>query len=176
VVEALVDEVSLHRWVAWGVIAAALPTLAWLLFVTAPYGRHGRPGWGPTLPARAGWILMESPAVFVWLAVYFRGAQRFELVPLLLLAMWQVHYVHRTLIFPFRLRAERPVPLVIAALGFGFNSVNAWLNARHVSELGAYPPDWLWTPWFAAGAGLFVVGLVTNLYADTVFAEPARAG
>ena len=30
--------------------------------VTAPYGRHGRRGWGPAVPERLGWVIMEAPA------------------------------------------------------------------------------------------------------------------
>ena len=40
-------------------IAAAAVTLLLLLRVVAPYGRHTRPGWGPSLPARWGWVVME---------------------------------------------------------------------------------------------------------------------
>ena len=34
-----------------------------LAFITAPYGKFYRKGWGPHLPAKWGWLIMESPAV-----------------------------------------------------------------------------------------------------------------
>ena len=43
-------------------LALAALTFVGLRFVTAPYGRHGRGGWGPTVSARLGWLIMESPA------------------------------------------------------------------------------------------------------------------
>ena len=171
------DELTLHRGLTLGLIAAALPTLLLLLFLSAPYGRHGRPGWGPTLPPRVGWILMESPAVLVWLGVYLVGPNRGDLVPLVLLAMWQTHYVHRTFVFPFRLpNGGRPMPLFIAASGAFFNVLNAYVNARWVSAFGEYPIEWLRTPWFVGGAAVFALGMAINLHADTVLLKLRAPG
>jgi steroid 5-alpha-reductase/3-oxo-5-alpha-steroid 4-dehydrogenase 1 len=163
------DERAIHTWVTLGVIATAVPTLLYLLFRTAPYGRHGRAGWGPTVSPRFGWILMESPAVLAWLGIYLAGPNRAEMAPLALAAMWQAHYIHRTFIFPFRMRGDgRRMPLVIAASGAFFNVINAYVNARWVSTLGSYPDTWLTSPWFLAGAAVFAVGMAVNLHADTV--------
>ena len=38
-----------------------------LLHRPAPYGRHSRNGGGPTIDTRAGWLLMEAPASFLFL-------------------------------------------------------------------------------------------------------------
>ena len=93
------------------VLAVLIPTLATndartLLFVPAPYGRHYRPGWGPTLPSRAGWILMEGFAFAAFAGVYLLGGHRAAAAPLVLFAMWQIHYFHRAFLFPFRMREQ----------------------------------------------------------------------
>jgi hypothetical protein len=36
-----------------------------LIRITAPYGRHFSAGWGPVLPNRLAWLLMELPALVI---------------------------------------------------------------------------------------------------------------
>ena len=94
-------ETTLHAAAVWTEIGLAGAALLALLFVDAPYGRHTRPGWGPTMPARLGWLIMESPAVILFAAVYAVGDRAWQAAPLALAGLWMVHYVHRTLVFPF---------------------------------------------------------------------------
>jgi protein-S-isoprenylcysteine O-methyltransferase Ste14 len=149
------------------VFGSAIATLAGLVFVTAPYGRHVRDGWGPTIPSRVGWIVMESPAVLAFLAFYLMGPHRADPAPLALLLLWQTHYVHRAFVFPFAMRATgKKIPLSIPAMGLAFNLVNAWTNARWISALGDYPSSWLVDPRFVIGALVFFAGLVINVRAD----------
>jgi 3-oxo-5-alpha-steroid 4-dehydrogenase 1 len=54
----------------WCVLAAAAVVFPLLFFVTAPYGRHFRPGWGPAIGSRAGWIAMEWPSVVLFALVW----------------------------------------------------------------------------------------------------------
>jgi hypothetical protein len=113
---------AFHRAATWTEIGLAVATLLPLLFLSAPYGRYTRPGWGPTVPNRWGWVLMELPTLAVFLPLYWVGPQRCEVVPLVFLFFWLSHYVHRTLIYPFRLRdRKRVIPLVLVALGMMFN-------------------------------------------------------
>lgn len=150
------------------VLAAAPVTFASLVARTAPYGRHARGGWGPTLGARAGWVLMEAPAVGVTAAVYLRGPHRAELVPLVLLAAWMSHYVHRAFVYPLRMRPSAEVPVLIVVLGAAFNTVNGALNATWLSDRATYDPSWLHHPAFAVGAAAFVAGAALNRHADAV--------
>ena len=50
-----------HACYAWGLVFVAVMGLSAfpvLLFISAPYGRHWREGWGPTVKARVGWVVM----------------------------------------------------------------------------------------------------------------------
>jgi 3-oxo-5-alpha-steroid 4-dehydrogenase 1 len=110
--------------------ALAVPTFIALRFVTAPYGRYRRAGWGPPVPARLGWVVMESPAALLFAGVYLAGAHRSGLVPLLLLALWETHYLHRAFIYPLWMRPGSRMPASLMAMAIGFNVLNAWINAR----------------------------------------------
>ncbi|MCA9666717.1 MAG: 3-oxo-5-alpha-steroid 4-dehydrogenase [Myxococcales bacterium] len=162
------SEIGVYKIVLWGWIALAPLTLGLLLFVSAPYGRHSRDGWGPSIGRTGGWILMESPALWAMPLLYLLGDRVGELVPTLLLAAWLVHYSNRVLIFPLRMRGgNQRNPLLIVAFAFFFNLVNAYLQGRWLFALGpALPRSWLADPRFVAGALLMAFGFATNLRAD----------
>ena len=168
---------TVHDQAVAALFAGALIAFLVLQFLSAPYGRHVRAGWGPSVGQRAGWIGMEIPTLLVFLPVYSRGAHAGEVVPLLMCALWAVHYVHRTLVFPFRIRrSTKRTPLVIVGLAFAFQVVNSWVNASQVSELGQYPSSWLSDPRFIAGIGLFLVGQGINHHADHILLNLRKPG
>lgn len=170
-------EVELHRAIAYGTIGAGAISFLLLLFVAAPYGRNVRPGWGPTLPARAGWLLMESPAPVAFAVIFALGPDRARVAPLVMLALWQLHYVYRSFIFPFRLEiAGKRMTLFVAGIGFLFNGVNAYLNARWISAFADYRIAHLWSPAFAGGLLLFFAGYAINHHADGVLIRLRREG
>ncbi len=156
-----------YGWLVALEFALAVPTLLALFLVPAPYGRHGRQGWGPSIPARAGWLLMESPAVWFFAWVYFQGPNALRPVPLVFLAMWQLHYLYRAFVFPFLIRAEgRRMPVSVAAMAVLFNLLNNYVNARWISALGDYPASWLVGWPFLVGCALFLGGLALNVTSD----------
>ncbi|HWB38392.1 MAG TPA: methyltransferase [Rugosimonospora sp.] len=146
--------------------ALAVATVVGLRFVTAPYGRYGRSGWGPTVSSRVGWLVMECPAPLLFLGVYLTGAHRGGVVPLVLLALWELHYVQRAFVYPFLIRAGARMPLSIMAMAITFNVLNGYVNARWVGDLGEYPTSWLYDPRMIVGGLLFLGGLAMNLGAD----------
>ena len=121
---------DLHPILVWSVFALAAVTAVALRFITAPYGRHDRSGWGPTCPTRLGWVIMELPAVAWFAAVYAAGSHRAELVPLIFLGLWQLHYLNRALIYPLRMRTGgKRMPVLIVALGVLWNLINGAMVA-----------------------------------------------
>ncbi|MDN4596188.1 methyltransferase [Leifsonia virtsii] len=165
-----------YRWFVYAELLLAAVTFVALLFVVAPYGgRHGRTGWGPTVPARVGWVVMEAPAALLFVAFYLLGSHRFEPVPLLFLALWLVHYVYRAFVYPFLMRSGSRMPVLVMLLAIGFNTLNAWVNARWVSEYGTYPVAWLADPRFWLGLLLFAGGLTLNARSDRTLRR-LRAG
>jgi protein-S-isoprenylcysteine O-methyltransferase Ste14 len=172
-----VTELQIHNNLILTTFAAAALTFISLLCVTAPYGRHHRPGWGPTIPARVGWVVMESPAVLFFGAVYWVGDHAQATLPLILFGLWQFHYINRTFIFPFRMRsAGKRMPLAIVAMAIFFNCLNAYINARWISHFGDYQVSRLATLPFAFGFSCFLIGWTINQYADTILFRLRQLG
>lgn len=164
------NELTFYNWyvVAW--MGLAVVTFVVLFFITAPYGRFTRGGWGPRVGARLGWILMETPVLVTFLVLYGVSDRKSSPVSLVFLALFAAHYVHRALIYPFRVRSSRPsmtIPVIL--MGAAFNIGNGYLNGRYLFTLGPeLPVSWLWDPRFVAGALLFVFGYSLNQYSDRV--------
>jgi hypothetical protein len=159
-----IDTINL---LALGWIGLAFLLVPFQLRVTAPYGRHQRPGWGRAIPSRVGWIIMEvvSPLVFVSLFL-IGGAERSQSV-WIVFGLWVLHYIHRSLIFPFRTRSHRQIPLLIVASAILFNTVNASLNGYYLGEFATgFPEVWESDPRFLVGLGLFLGGAAINVWAD----------
>lgn len=170
-------EAGFHAWATRTEIILAGATFLLLLVIAAPYGRHQRPGWGPRMPNAAGWVVMELPAVLLFIAVHLDGEHRFEAVPLVFAGMWLFHYVQRTFVFPFRLRTpHKTMPVVIVAMGFAFNVLNAYVVARWTSHLGRYENGWLTDPRFLVGMAAFFAGYAINQKADSVLIGLRRPG
>lgn len=161
----------------WAMFGLAAATFLGVSFIVAPYGRHSRPGMGPTIPARWGWVLMESPAVFGLLGFFLTGPAPLQPASLVLVGLWLLHYLQRTFVFPFRMRADgKTMPLFIAAMAIGFNCFNAYLNGRWLSAEGRYPVEWLLDPRFLLGAPVFLLGYGINLWSDAKLRALRRPG
>ncbi len=170
-------EIELHRYATWTELGLGILTFVSLLVVSAPYGRHARKGWGPEIDQRLSWVLMELPASVGWAAIYFAGRHALEAVPIAFFVMWQTHYVNRTFVFPFRIKAEgKKTPVSIVATAVAFNLLNAYVNARWVSDLGNYPTSWLFDARFVIGALVFATGFGINQHADWVLMNLRKPG
>jgi protein-S-isoprenylcysteine O-methyltransferase Ste14 len=170
-------ELQVHTWLVLLTFVLAAPTFVILLWVNAPYGRFARSGWGPTMSTRLGWIVMESPAVLVFAAVYLAGDHALSTVSLVFLGMWQFHYIIRTFVFPFRIRETgKQIPLLIVAMAILFNCLNAYINARWISHLGDYVVSWLVSAPFILGVLCFATGWLINQHADLVLFRLRKKG
>lgn len=161
-------EAQFFRVLLWSWFGLAAVTFAALRWVAAPYGRHTRAGWGPQIPSTVGWVLMEAPAALGFATFFSLGERRAWPGALALLALWELHYVHRAFVYPFRRRGgDKPMPLLIPLLAVLFNVPNAYLNARWLTHFSpGYGWAWLADPRFLVGATLFLVGLGINWRSD----------
>lgn len=159
------------------VFVSALFMFVSLMFVTAPYGRHARAGWGPEIGSRLAWWIMEVPASLGFALFFFAGEHSREPVPLALFLLWQLHYFDRAFLYPLRIRVgRRTTPLATVASGFAYNCINAFLNGTSLSAVTRYEPSWFGDPRFLLGVALFLAGWTINRWADTVLRNLRRPG
>lgn len=142
-----------------------------LLFIAAPYGRHIRRGWGPTINNKIGWVIMEAPAPLVFAACFVLGSYTNSITMLVFFGLWEVHYLHRAFIYPLGLRSSvKNVSLLVMGSGLLFNAVNSYLNGRYLftfSDSEGYASEWLRDPRFIIGLVLFIAGFIINRQADS---------
>lgn len=156
-----------QKYATYTEIALAALTAVLVVFIVAPYGRHGRQGFGPTISTRWAWVLMELPTVAVFVPLYLSGQNALRTAPLVLLLLWLSHYFYRTFIFPFRLKgSDKRTALLIVIMGAAFNSLNATILSLELSHFGQYKNSWLVDPRFLIGATFFISGAFINRDAD----------
>jgi len=149
-----------------------------LLFIPAPYGRHIKSGWGPSVNSKLAWVIMEAWSPLIFAACFILGKAPFSITSAAFLLMWEAHYIHRAFIYPFSLKnSHDKMPLSVVISGIFFNLMNAWLNGYFVFTLsGGYPDQWLADPRFLAGAAIFISGFVINRHADYTLARLRKPG
>lgn len=172
-------EPEIHHALVLFVFAMAGVVFAVLGRVSAPYGRHERRGWGPTIDERLGWVVMEAPSSLLFAWIFFQGPRAFDVVPLVMLALWQAHYLHRAFVYPLtkRSRPGQRMPVLVMLMAVVFNCINSYVNARWLSALGPeYTLRWMLTFRFGYGALLFVTGYVINRWADLTLRRLRKPG
>ncbi len=163
---------------AWIIVAVLIFPL--VMMIVAPYGRHTTRKWGALIDNRTGWILMELPALLVFAGFFLGGSGERPGVTWIFFSLWVLHYIHRTLIFPFRLRTRgKKMPLAIVFMAIGFNFVNGFINGYYLGNLAThemYPLAYLADFRFLGGFALFFIGMAINWHSDTVLIRLRKPG
>lgn len=160
------EQYTVFTWI-WIALAAAVFVL--LLFITAPYGRHTKRTWGPLINNKLGWFIMEFFLLVILFYFIFTGENEQSIVNMIIIGLITLHYVDRSLIFPFRIKTKgKKMPLVIMLMALGFNLSNGYLFGYYLGNYKVYTLDWLTTPQFIIGTVIFITGAIINKHADTV--------
>lgn len=165
------DVHAYYRFGLWFIFIYAAVVFPLLFFVTAPYGRHNRGGWGPQMNARWAWVVMEAPSPIAFTVVFLMGTHAWSTAPLVLAGLYLLHYIYRAFIFPFRMRGEdkKTKPLLTVVMAIVFNVFNGSLNALAIAWFGDHlVSGWTGDPRFALGVALFFVGWAVNHQSDAI--------
>ena len=163
-------QILINSWIGLGVL-----TFLTLLFTSAPYGRRIRSGWGPLLSKRTGWIFMETPALYVMWLFYFFYADFTNIVLIIFLFVWSIHYANRSIIWPFLIDKNGSMPLIVALLAFIFNIFNASFHGYWFFFMdNQYDISWLLSSNFWIGLSIFILGMTINIHSDQILLDIAR--
>jgi len=121
-----------------------------------------------SIDKKTGWILMESPVLIAVSYFYWTGSNALD-ASAVIVGAFVLHYVHRALIFPHRIKVQgKTMPVVTVVAVMIFYTVNGYMIGHYFGSLRAYPVGWLIDPRFLLGSVLFVVGFAVNVSSDNI--------
>jgi 3-oxo-5-alpha-steroid 4-dehydrogenase 1 len=160
-----------------GWIVLGLITGAYLLRKEAPYGRFSNDRWGPMVSNRWGWVIMEATVMAAFASWIPLKNVHWTTPAGVMILLFFLHYVHRSLIYPFMIRTRgKKMPLVIMLSAMLFNTVNGSLLGIWFSRWANYPDNWFHSPYFITGISLFMGGMMVNWYADYTLIRLRKRG
>lgn len=155
-----------------------------LMFLDAPYGKQDGANrsklWGPNLPLKTSWLLLETPVFFSFAIFFFLGDNWHHIAPIILFILWEGHYFHRTFIYPFTLKPGKNPGFraVILAMGIPLNALNGLINGLYLSQYGEHlwTVEWLYDPRFIIGLMLFAGGRYLTKQSDDILSNLRKPG
>lgn len=153
-----------------------------LYFIDAGYGKMISNKWGPAINNKVGWLLMECPVFFVMLYMWGISSVKYQLPYLVFFLIFELHYFQRSFIFPFLMKGNSKMPIVIMALSFIFNVVNGYIQGYWLFHLApvdfaeVYTVEWLKSWPFIIGTIIFFTGMFINLHSDHIIRNLRQPG
>ena len=106
-----------------------------LFFISAPYGKFLRKGWGPSVKSKWAWMIMEAPSPVLMIFFFILAPIRKSLPQIIFIFVWLAHYIHRTFIYPFtQSGSNKSYPVMLAGMAFIFNCFNGFINGYGVFQ------------------------------------------
>jgi len=145
-----------------------------LFFVSAPYGKFLRQGWGPSVRSKWAWMIMELPSPI--LMSYFFITSDLKNLPLIIfIVFWLTHYIHRTFVYSFMQSGrDKSFPVILVCMAFIFNCLNGFVNGYGIFHILIYDSSWLFSWQFIAGSLIFITGFIINKTADEKLRDMRR--
>ena len=173
--------VSLQAFYIFLIVMALLAVVVFfsLYRVNAGYGKFYSKKWGPSLDNRLGWVLMEAPVFLAMLFLWWFSPRRGDPVRLVFLLFFEIHYFHRSFLFPLQIRGHSRMPVSIILMGVLFNTLNAFMQGGWIFYLSpeeAYPASWLTGLPFLSGTLLFFAGMFVNIRSDSIIRHLRKPG
>lgn len=148
------------------IFSFAIIVFVLLFFVSAPYGKFSRKGWGPAIKSKWAWMIMEFPSPSIIL-IFFILSDNKNIPQVIFLCLWMGHYLYRTFLYPFRQSGkEKAYPVIILLMAFIFNCFNGFVNGYGIFHIYSYSNSYMIDWQFIAGLLLFIAGFIINKVSD----------
>jgi protein-S-isoprenylcysteine O-methyltransferase Ste14 len=111
---------------------------------------------------------MELPAMVVIAGVVLFDERRASPLALVLLGLWEMHYIYRTCLFPLLMKdTGKRFPVLLILFAAIFNSLNGYANGHFLTGFTLLPVGGvIAAARVGLGMALFVTGFVTHVRAD----------
>ena len=122
---------------------------------------------------------MESPVFIVMIILALLSERSSNVICLIFLILFEIHYFQRSFIFPFLIRGKSVMPLSVVLMGVIFNVLNALMQGGwifYVSPENMYSISWLTTPQFIIGTLIFFAGMIINIHSDYIIRHLRKPG
>jgi 3-oxo-5-alpha-steroid 4-dehydrogenase 1 len=137
-----------------------------LFFISAPYGKFLRKGWGPVIKSKWAWMIMEFPSPAI-ITFFFIISDEKNIPQVIFVIIWLLHYLHRVFFYPFSQSGrDKSYPFILVLMALVFNCFNGFVNGYGVFHLLEYDNTWLYSWQFITGILLFITGFIINKTAD----------
>lgn len=158
------NEDNFNFYIQLGFLSSDIFIFITLFFIDAYYGRFFNSfSLLPCIPCQLSWIIQESPCVFISLYFIITNIKLISLMNVLVLLPFLLHYIHRSFVFPFKLKTTKKTPLELTFLAFIFCTFNAIMINRSVLFYSQY--DNL-SFQIIFGMGIMIIGAVINIFHD----------
>jgi protein-S-isoprenylcysteine O-methyltransferase Ste14 len=158
---------SLNYYLETGFIGFDVITFISLFFIPAFYGRlYSNNKTLFALSNTLGWILEEIPTLIITLYYTYSHilGGNFSPFKIFIMSLFFSHYIHRTLIFPFKLVNSKKMPIEIVVMGMVFNTFNTIMINRSVYMFADYSNISILKILF--GLIVFLIGMYINILHD----------
>lgn len=147
----------------------AVPIFILLFFISAPYGKFIKSGWGPAMRAPLAWFLMELPVVALPVIFFFTAGRPHNLLTWTFIIIWEIHYVRRTFLYPALMnKSAQSVPFLIILFSAVFNLINGYTNGYGIYCLQDFGTVSLLSWNFIAGIIIFIGGFIITITSDHI--------
>lgn len=160
-------------------ISGAISFIILISGFKAAYGRYSGQSHTliPLIPAKWAWFIQELPSLCIPLYYLIIGIIDLPLINAFILILFCLHYINRTLIYPFLIKQGTGTPAHIFLLCLLFCTVNGYMQGKwHSCNNVVYNESPMNTLFCFIGTSTFIIGMIINITSDSILRNLRKDG